>query len=336
MTDRGLKKITGPLRIEAFDNARATAFTYDSVTRRITGCLYDNVGKRVDLSMRTSGVGGDRVFNNDPVDLPGDANPVRHLQGTSVYLGHLMGHYGHFITETLSTFWALEDIEPSHFVFHPFLFGSKLLPFMTYFIESFKIDVEKIAILTSPCSFEKIIVPERTFHLNSHIHERYRDISKQIMDFHSLNGKDRSRKIFLSRSRLPNDVRGMDNSSELDSLMASLDFEVIHPQTLTSQEQLKIYSSTLVMAGLSGSALHNCIFLGPRSAVIEIGDARSPAKSLPTQVLCNFASEAEAIYVPFFSPNDADAASNEKNFDLLRLEIEIRRKIKYLSDLWLK
>ena len=87
--------------MEVFENARATAFTYDNVTRRIAGCIYDHADKRVDLSMRTSGVGGDRVFNNDPIDFPKDVDPAQHLQGTSVYLGHLMGHYGHFITLSL-------------------------------------------------------------------------------------------------------------------------------------------------------------------------------------------------------------------------------------------
>jgi capsular polysaccharide biosynthesis protein len=330
---QGLKKTDGPLHIEVLDRAIASPFSYDRATGKISGCLFDQERNRVDLSQRTSGVGGDRVTNDDPVSLPQDVLPVRHIDGECLYLGHLMGHYGHFITETLSPFWSLSHLKASRFVFHPFVFGSLVLPFMKDFLDVFGIDAEQIVLLREPCSFERILIPERTFHLNSYVHERYKDVADRILRFHIGDNPVRTRRIFLSRSRLEGDARGVSNATEVDSLMTSLGFEVIHPQTLTTKEQLKIYSATLIMAGFSGSALHNCIFLESKCAVIEIGDTRSPAKPLPTQVLCNFSAEVAAVHVPYRAATDGLNSGVAKNLDLPYLATALRSEIAKLAAL---
>src|ERR1700749_4097500 len=95
-----------PLRIDVADNALATAFEYDPATTQIKGCVYDSNGDLISLSQRTSGVGGDRIVNSDSPRIENVTATIR-IEHDCVYLGHLMGHYGHFLTETLSSFWAL-------------------------------------------------------------------------------------------------------------------------------------------------------------------------------------------------------------------------------------
>jgi len=53
------------------------------------------------------------------------------------------------------------------------------------------------------------------------------------------------------------------------------------------------------VCGLSGSALHQCVFMRPDTRLLEIGDARSRSHVHPMQELCNSLSDCTAEFLPF-------------------------------------
>lgn len=69
-------------------------------------------------------------------------------------------------------------------------------------------------------------------------------------------------RIFVSR-RYWQGGRAIDYHNELETIMASLGFMIIHPQTLSLREQAWIFSRAKVVVGEDGSALHNIIFSPP-------------------------------------------------------------------------
>lgn len=291
-----------PLQHCIVNNAISSPFSYLKGEQTISGCLYDNGGKLISYSQRTSGKAGDRLTNTDPSQL----DPQQQSQWSTetvieedcIYLGHLMGHYGHFITETLASFWALPLVSPNtRVIFHPFIFGNTIRPFMEPFLEAFDLCPSRITILKEPTRFRCILVPERSFHLNHYVSGQFADIVQRLNTALDLPRRP-SRRIFLSRSRLKAIARSYSNADATDALMAQLGLEIIHPQELDAREQLALYAATELVVGFSGSALHNCLFMPSTARLIEIGDRRNPAKPLLTQQMCDLTSGLKSQFLP--------------------------------------
>ena len=82
----------------------------------IRGCLHDRDGSRCPASQRSAR--GENFILGDP-DHIDPHQSARWVPGRSIYLGISSRHYGHFLLETLSRFWALERLGPfDHYVFH--------------------------------------------------------------------------------------------------------------------------------------------------------------------------------------------------------------------------
>lgn len=297
---------THNLKTAIAENAIATKLVYDKEQQRIAGCLYSAKGEKIPLSQRTSGMAGDRVHNSDEDYCDADTG-IKTLTGNYIYMGHFMAHYGHFLTEGISSFWALKHFKGAIPVFHPFVFGVDVKEFMLPFFKAHDIDVDNIHIIREKTRFEHIAIPERTFHLNDTVHQEFISIIRHVKHALGIKKKE-ARKIFLSRARLENTGRAIENEKEIDIAMAQLGFEILHPQEISINKQIEIYASTHIMAGFSGSALHNCLFMDEGSVVIEMGDRRNPARPLLTQELCNAANKLNARYLPFTClPGNANA-----------------------------
>jgi capsular polysaccharide biosynthesis protein len=312
--------LKNPVQITVAENVLATPFKYDSTTTKITGCLYDANGERILSSQRVSGVGGDRIVNADP-EILSYTGSYNEMAGSCIYLGHLMGHYGHFITETLSAFWAIPFLKFDRVAFHPFIFGGLIKPFMSPFLEAFDITPDKIVVLRDYTKFDRVYVPERLFKLNCSVHLRYAECGRQVANFIGVSQEERPDcKTYLSRSRLEGSYRTINNDKEVDELMESIGFSVIHPQELSVRDQISLYSRSRVMAGFSGSALHNCIFMNPKSILIEIGDPRSPDLPLLTQQLCNLSSGVRASHIRYRPKSGEEKTSID--LDYLKVSVQ--------------
>jgi hypothetical protein len=77
------------------------------------------------------------------------------------------------------------------------------------------------------------------------------------------------RAIYLSRSKLPMPHR-LTNAGEIDAEAEALGFEVVHPESLSFLEQVRLYDSTTLLMGEAASALHNAIFCRPGTPVISL------------------------------------------------------------------
>ncbi len=75
----------------------------------------------------------------------------------------------------------------------------------------------------------------------------------------------------------------MDNEAELDALMRARGATVIEPERLDVEDQVRAVRGADLIVGPSGSAMHLSAFAHPGTRVLEVCDARSPAKRLPNQ-----------------------------------------------------
>jgi hypothetical protein len=276
-------------------------------TRRggvVSGCLHRADGVKVALSERFGGWRGDRFRSENPDRLEAPIAADR-LPGRALYLGHYMRHYGHFITETLSTFWIFDQIDVrrfDHVALHAFVFGAELAGYALKTFEAFGVPREKIRIVTDRAlAFDEVVAPERLLRLNHSADPMLRGVYRRLVAALADGPPGPPRKLYCSRRRL--NLRGrkriIANEHALEHEFARRGFEVIYPETMPFGAQLRLYGSAAAMAGPSGSGLHNVLFMPEGSLLIELGDPRYRGEPSPTQALCDGLAGVRRLFEPF-------------------------------------
>jgi len=270
---------------------------YRYITR---GCIYDSFGNKNLLSERIGVIGGDHVTALNPEFSRPKTWFKNRKEGNSLLLGIWMSHYGHFITETLSRLWIYNEIDQyENLYIYPFIFGkgkTELKPYQAYFLGLLGIPSHKIKTLRNYTSFEKITIPEQGWIANGRVSSGIHSIYKKIREAHLSNNISYDR-VFLSRRK--STYNRVINVSEVETIFELNNFSVIYPEELPIREQLIIYANCEVMAGFSGTALHNCVFSREETFVIEVADIRSESRMLPTQVAALELSGNEFAFIPY-------------------------------------
>lgn len=299
-----------PLSMIMVPSAQATPFMFDPPSRAMSGCIYDAGGARIDISQRVSGVGGDRVKNADPARLPQDFRAAAVVHEPCLYLGFMMNHYGHFIVETLSTFWALEHTPPKRVAFSKFIFPGDMPGYARKVLAACGITQDRVHLIEKPTVFDSLIVPQRTFGLNAYFHRQHAVTTRRIRDLLIGESGDQMdeapKRVFLSRAELPMKDRTVSNQREIEQVFAEHGFAILHPEKLDITDQMRVFREAEVIAGFSGSALHNVLFMRKGATVIELCDLRNKDFSLPTQRLCDAAAEARNRHIVFVPKSGSD------------------------------
>ena len=306
--------LSSPLRKEHFTDAYATPFARPSPSE-VSGALYRSDGTLIELSQRFCGFHGDRVVLADPPATSRDPNAKR-VAARTCYIGNIFNHYGHFITEGLSALWD-DFADYDYLAAHPFVFGGLLAAYARYCHAALDIDRRKILVIREPTVFEDITVLERSWLPNKAAHPDFMKVAQRIAaPFHT--GRHPLR-LYLSRRMT--EQRNVAQEPAIEDLFRQRGFVVLHPETLTIEAQLALYGQAAVLAGFSGSALHNVMFCPMGTPTINLGDARSPDRPLPNQMICSALNGGPALLIP----------RRTDDIDLSRLEGEIDESLAMLA-----
>lgn len=215
------------------------------------------------------------------------------LAGRWLYGGHWIQHFGHFVIETLSTLWPTGE-EPAGLVFHKYLRRPvQREEWMLRLLELAGYGGLAVEVVTGRRSLrvEQLVVPSRSVVANGWGHPQAREVWERVAAPYSGGGP---RRVFLTRTAFHEDQRRRDGrrvrstperDQALDRAFAAVGFEVVAPETLSIEDQLRLVASAEVLAGGSGSALHLSAFAPRGARVLEIGDSRSPARPVGTQLV---------------------------------------------------
>jgi hypothetical protein len=314
-------------RVEVVERGFASPNQLTGLPGKLSGCLYRPDGSKVSLSERFGGYFGDWVVSDNPEHLE-PPRAARRLSGRGLYLGHFMGgHYGHFITEGLSSFWIFES-EPAdafdYLMFHPFTFGVGQPDYVKLVLDRFGLSDKPIMIVgEEPIAFEEVVVPERLFRLNHSADPHLRWVYDRVRGARASRATKRSR-LYISRKRFSRrqSSRVIANEGRIERLFMRHGFDVIYPERTPFDRQLELYSDAAILAGISGSGLHNVVFLDPGSTVIELGDGRYHDEPAPTQALCNHVAGAEGAFIPFSGRRIPEAGVLLYDLPLLQRQVE--------------
>lgn len=212
---------------------------------------------------------------------------IDYIKGKCIYGGLLDHAFGHFLGETLSRLWIICDTETIpddiNFIFHKrkedidmdFLVRSR---YIEYF-EALGIKRHQIIIVDRPYLCEKLLVPEPGFKLHhaasNEMVKLWDRIRSSMLDSQIANlpRKQKNKKLYISRASVKDPVgnRSLLNEDELEIFLKSKGYEIVHPHELESEkEKILLFASAEVIIGLSGSGLHNAVFMDNNATVIQI------------------------------------------------------------------
>ncbi|RJL14206.1 glycosyltransferase family 61 protein [Paracoccus siganidrum] len=215
---------------------------------------------------------------NNPPEMPAPKT-VKDISGTYMFAGISYGHFGHFITESLSRVWALDELRDKidGLIFTPkFQMRDNLRPFEVYreILDAMGVDLPIIC-PDGPVRVSKLYVPKQGFGLGDLIggSEKFRSYIQKYAGS-SIPSKG-AEKIYISRSRLPSGRGGLLGESKLEEYLTAEGYEIFHPQYETKQDQLSQYKAARNIIAVDCSPLHLVGYVGNSDQRVGILTRRS-------------------------------------------------------------
>lgn len=279
----------------------------------ITGAVHTSAGRLLPISQKTGGAGAHRVAMADPRRIKPERR-ARRLKGRWLYGGHWMMHFGHFLTETVTTLWP-EDLAPVEgVVFHRYLSSRPtVLPWQQHLVDLAGYRGVPIEIVDErQVRVDELVVPSRSIVQHGWGHPGAAAVWRRIAD--AVPDQDPPwqaaswpSQVFLSRTSFNAGMRAKGRKDPrsapevdllLDEVFAEAGFAVIAPEQLAIDDQVRLLRHTRVLAGQAGSALHMAGFARPGTRVLEVGDRRSSRAGVLTQRVVNTLSGHLEAFCP--------------------------------------
>lgn len=215
--------------------------------------------------------------DDDPPHLTDDNNAgVEYTGMTVLYGGYLDPHWGHFLMESLSRLWPvfLSNIKVDKIVFASHL--NSLDAYAPNIREALRLAgvIDKVELVTKPRRFARIVVPQRAISPRHfacrEANAVYDAVARQAIAEKGV-AKTPSRRIYLSRTRLPKARANEPGIEWLDRYFAENGFEVIFPESLSLVDMIIKIQESDIVAAMSGTLPHNLVFgrYGTKTWIIE-------------------------------------------------------------------
>lgn len=270
----------------------------------IYGALYDSDGYLIIDSLRKVTLQGNWKPMDNAALTQEQISNAQALEGNYLFLGHAHYMYGHFLLETMPMISNLIRGKSRSGIFLPWggksNFNRNLLDQL---LDLTNISKSRIFIHSEDkhpikARIKCISRPLLINRVNGLLEvDSFKIVLNAIRRKLSLKSSTATEKIFLNRSesRINTSIRGV--ASEI---FASNGFKIVNPERHSLKDQIRIFHSAKIIAGYSGSQMHNSIFCQPRTQVICLGDTHNKRKMLANQVICNQISGANSASIDYF------------------------------------
>lgn len=224
--------------------------------------------------------------------------------------------YGHWLIDVIPRLLLCKEYSGQPRA--PF-YGARVRPWALAMAEAAGVDISnRVQSTPGELVFAKMVeIP--TFIRHGVVLDEVRAVAAwdTLMSGHGLGADGYGSLIYVSRANWG--TRTLSNARELETLLESYGFRVVHPESMTLREQVDAFASARLVIGEDGSGMHNTVFaktyvqLGIISmgrtnfyhasianakqhsvrylAAVEVGSGGSPSWSLPRDVLEGFLDE---------------------------------------------
>ena len=205
-----------------------------------TGGVYSSAGQFIEDSLLDRG---------KPAQLQ---ETTEYLPDMYIYGGCLFANFGHFIWESLARLYTIRQCKE-----FPILFISPndtVFTVQKLFLTAIGIR-NAIHIVKAPTHIKNLLYSPP----GSSIHPLY-ITEEQIEALACLHfpHENTDRKIWLSRSRLK--LGRLLNEAAIESALEKCGFEIVYPETLPIREQVRLISTSRIVAGCDGSQFFSFLF----------------------------------------------------------------------------
>ncbi len=139
----------------------------------------------------------------------------------------------------------------------------------------------------------------------------------------------KKRNIFLNRSSSRG--RFISNMDEVIPVLQKLDIELVDADTLTIQDQIKLFSETVLVVGIHGAGLSNIMFRFPASlTLIEIFPWATGRFQIPPHYFL-MSRIFKFSYHAILGSHYKDAVAKSFSVDINELELMLRKELHYLN-----
>ena len=240
----------------------ATIIPLQGTMSSFTGGVFSSDGSFVEGSLLNRG---------KPAQLQ---EPIEHFSGTYIYGGCLFGHFGHFIWESLSRLYTIRQCNNYPILFispNKEIFNIQRLIFKTIGVKN------EIYLCKVPTSVRNLIYSPPGSSINPLF-----IVDEQIEAMACLNfqKKHHSEKIWLSRSKLKSGK--VINELFIEEELQKIGYQVVYPEILPFREQVRLISTSTIVAGFDGSQFFSFLFAKKIQGNFFIFNRRkSIAKTIP-------------------------------------------------------
>lgn len=190
-------------------------------------------------------------------EMPEGDLPMR--KGTWLWAGVLWMHFGHFLVESTSRLWALnqikENIDGILYIPKRPRNGEEVLDMHKEFAQLMGTDVPVVCV-DKPERVERLIIPGQGVGLGKMVSgtDAYRTaITKRFAKKVKADGPD---KLYISRSKLPAGRGTLVGEAELEEHLIKQGYTIYHPQKHDLSSQIATYKAAKQVLAAEGSALH--------------------------------------------------------------------------------
>ena len=229
----------------------------------------------------------------ETVDLHGpDQSPYRQVLETDadlsatrdeadhdvyIYGGSINLHYGHFLVNSLSRFWPLARSKFTGDV--KYLCHGPGDPDTWFAIEFFSkiftqlgLSRENFVTFDRTTRIPRLIVPETSFGEQCFIHPIYADLCHMVGagQLQSMPSRRKDTPVYLSKTKMIGGVIRVINEDDILNRLEKGGVEIVFPEMLPFNEQVRLFAERPVITATTGSAFHTSVFTRPFGSIIGV------------------------------------------------------------------
>jgi hypothetical protein len=209
----------------------------------------------------------------DEVDSFSNGTRAVRVKEPSYFLGPITPHFGHFLLEVMGRLWAYgsaaDGVERLAYTgYRP----NRLLrkcPYMGEIFATLGIDADALMAVSRRTFFKSLLVPAPSFRMGAYVFPQFFETFDRLRRL-MLGGRgvtEDPRPVYLSKGKLKKAVTGIANEREMEESFSALGVDIVHPETLTFEEQVRLMNSRTTIVGVLGSAFHTLLLTGGRKRI---------------------------------------------------------------------
>ena len=181
-----------------------------------------------------------------------------YFEGTHFYAGLGRMHFGHYLLESATRFWALPDCGPVQSAIYASMAEADLDRALRQSLRGIHGALSgdlAHKVLKTPARFERLIVPTQGFGHGAWIGgtDAFREHARDCLSVFPSDGPER---LYISRRQLGAARQRVDQEALIEAAVQEAGYTVFHPEKHELQVQIAHYRAAQRVLGGDGSAFH--------------------------------------------------------------------------------